>query len=88
MDAGVLARIDEMLTNPQAELPATADFRRASPGLSLTHCDDSDLGGEPAFREYPRFKLYLVDRTNHCWQLTQDLSRATGLVVTRNGVHA
>ena len=85
MSADELVRIDAMLANPQAELPATADFRRAFPGLSLTHCDDSDLGGEPAFREYPKFKLYLVDGTNHCWQITHDLSRATGLVVTRTG---
>jgi hypothetical protein len=88
MSADELVRIDAMLTASQAELPAMANSRRVFPRLSLTRCDESDLAGEQPFREYPQFKLYLVDGSNHCWQLTQDPSRATGVVVTRKEAHA
>ena len=83
MSADELVRIDEMLATQGAELPAPAHFRGILPGLSMTRCDESDLSGEQVFREYPQCKLYLVDGNNHCWQLTQDPTVATGIVVTR-----
>jgi hypothetical protein len=67
MSADELVRIEAMLATPEAVLPAMHDFRRAFPDLSLTRCDESDLAGEQPFREYPQFKLYLVDGNNHCW---------------------
>ena len=83
MSANELVRIDEMLATRGGDLPAMADFRRVLPGLSMTRCDESDVAGEQVFREYPLCKLYLVDGNNHCWQLTQDPTVATGIVVTR-----
>jgi len=76
-----LTRIDAALSRPEADTAALAGFRHDFPGLSLTRCDVSDLGVEPPFRQYPRFNLYLVDASDHCWRLTADPARATGVVV-------
>jgi hypothetical protein len=94
-----LARIDTWLAPAQAddgrdaggratqgavaEPPAPAEFRARFPGLTLTRCDVSDVGNEPPFREYPSFNLYLVDGADHCWKLTTEPARATGIVVAR-----
>lgn len=74
-----LARIDSLLVAPEGN--PLADFRSSFPGLSLTRCDATDMGGENAFREYARFNLYLVDGRDHCWHITDDPAAATGIVV-------
>lgn len=76
-----LARIDGLLASPPAAANPLADFRTRFPGLSLTRCDASDMSSEQAFREYPKFKLYLVDGRDHCWRITDDPAAATGIVV-------
>jgi hypothetical protein len=60
---------------------AVADLRRRFPALTVTRCDPSDLDLETPFHAGARFSLYLVDSTDHCWRLTSDAARATGLVV-------
>ncbi len=76
-----LAEIDTLL-NTQAE-PArlVAALRKGFPGLTVTQCDPSDLDLETPFRIWPRFSLFLVDNTDHCWRLTSDAARASGLVI-------
>jgi hypothetical protein len=76
-----IAKLEELLAPPDADGVALAGFRRDFPGLSLTRCDDSDVGVEEPFRRYPRFNVYLVDAADHCAHFTTDQSRATGLVV-------
>lgn len=63
-----------------------SEVRRRFPGLSLTRCDPSDIGVEPAFRSFPKFDLHLVDGRDHCWQLTADPACATGIVLVMNKV--
>lgn len=62
-------------------LDAPGEFRRRFPGLSFTRCDAADLSEEPLFRRYARFDLYLVDGRSHCWRITSDPARATGVVI-------
>ena len=75
-----LARIEQLLADPASPSPL-ASFRQDFPGLSLTRCDDSDMGGETPYREFSKFNLYLVDGRDHCWHITGDSSAATGIVV-------
>ena len=75
------ARVDALLSSAEAGAQALGELRSELPGVPVTRCDVSDLGVEEPFRRYPRFHLYLVDGTDHCWRITQDPSRATGLVV-------
>jgi hypothetical protein len=76
-----LARLDDLLVAPPALGNPLAEFRSNFPGLSLTRCDAGDMSSEPVFREYPQFKLYLVDGRDHCWHITNDPAAATGIVV-------
>ena len=76
-----LARLDDLLVAPPAQGNPLAEFRHRFPGLSLTRCDAGDMSSEPVFREYPKFKLYLVDGRDHCWHITNDPAAATGVVV-------
>lgn len=65
-----------------------AEVRNRFPGFSVTRCDPSDIGVEPAFRSYPKFDLHLVDGRDHCWQLTADPACATGIVLVMKKVPA
>lgn len=76
-----MVKIEAALGSADANAHAVAVLRSELPGLSLTRCDLSDLGVEPPFRQFPRFSLYLVDASDHCWRITDDPARATGLVV-------
>lgn len=80
-----LALIDGLLSPPDADNGAVADLRSRLPALSFTRCDASDVDADEPFRSYPRFHLYLVDGASHCWQITSDPDRATGLLVARTG---
>ena len=88
LSADQLAEIETLLTAPNADAGAFADLRRRLPGISLTRCDASDMGVEPVFRQHGRFSLYLVDGADHCWRLTGDAARATGIVVVEHKVTA
>lgn len=81
LTADSMARIDAALSPPDADSRAFIALRQTLPHLSLTRCDPSDVDADEPFRQYPRFNLYLVDGTDHCWRLTADPSRATGLVI-------
>lgn len=76
-----LARIDALLAAAGTGGNPLPDFRQNFPGVSLTRCDASDMSGEAAYREYPKYKLYLVDGRDHCWRITDDFSTATGIVL-------
>jgi hypothetical protein len=77
------AAIDQMLA-AGANAAGLADFRQRFPGLSLTRCDAADVDTETPFREYPGLSLFLVDAHDHCWRITSDPARATGIVVARH----
>jgi hypothetical protein len=84
LSAGDLNEIEALLAGHGAGHRVLADLRRRFPDLSLTRCDAADLDAEPPFRAHQRFDLYLVDGTDHCWRLTADSSRATGIVVVEH----
>jgi hypothetical protein len=79
-----LTRLDALLGGADAEVGVLAAVRQQFPGLSLTRCDASDIDHEQPFRAYPRFSVYLVDGSNHCWAITGDATHATGLVVVHH----
>lgn len=81
LNATAMEWITAALAPREADAGVLAGFRRNFPGLSLTRCDLSDMGMEEPFRQYPRFNVYLVDASDHCWRFTSDPARATGLVV-------
>lgn len=84
--AAELAEIETLLGAPNDPGQAVAGLRRRFPKLTITQCDPSDVDLETPFREWPRFSIYLVNSTNHCWRLTSDASSATGLVIVAHRV--
>ena len=56
-------------------------------GLTITGCLESDLAEEP-YREEPSYLLYLVDSHDHCWKMTREPERATGIVIAEREEYA
>lgn len=83
--ADELLVIDEVLSAPGADARVVAQLRSRFPHLSWTRCDASDVTEEP-FRTYSRFDVHLVDRSDHCVQITADPARATGIVLADRNV--
>lgn len=84
--ADELLEIDRMLSDPGVGASVLAQLRGRFPHLSWTKCDAADLTEEP-FRSYPRFEVHLVDRSDHCLQITADPMRASGIVVASKGMN-
>ena len=80
-----LLEIDGVLSAPDADARVFAQLRSRFPHLSWTKCDASDVPETP-FRTYLHFDVHLVDRSDHCVQITADPACATGIVLAnRNG---
>ena len=58
-----------------------AGVRHRFPSLTITRCDASDVDTETPVLTVDRFSVFLVDGSDHCWRLTTDAARATGLVL-------
>jgi hypothetical protein len=80
-----LMEIDRALSAPDADARVVAEMRQRFPHLSWTKCDASDVTETP-FRSYGRFDIHLVDRTDHCVQITADPTRASGIIVAARNV--
>lgn len=66
----------------QLEAPRMeTELRGRYPDLHFTFCMDDDVVAAVPVKEHATFNLYLVDSSNHCLALTQDMQLATGLVV-------
>ena len=79
-----LSDIEKILAGPGTAGDAFAEVRRCFPHLVLTRCDASDVTEAP-FRSYPAFDLHLLDASDHCARVTDDLALATGLILARRG---
>jgi|GEM_PF-343122 len=84
LSAEDLTKLDALLGGADAHVGTLSLVRQQFPGLSLTQCDASDIDQEQPFRIYPRFNVYLVDRSDHCWAITGNPAQATGLVVAHH----
>ncbi|WP_213770917.1 hypothetical protein [Bradyrhizobium sp. dw_78] len=80
LGADELMEIDRVLSASDADARVLAQLRQRFPHLSWTKCDAADLTETP-FRSYQRFEIHLVDRTDHCVQITADPARAGGIVL-------
>jgi hypothetical protein len=85
LSADELMEIDRVLSAPDVDACVVAEMRQRFPHLSWTKCDASDVTETP-FRSYDRFDVHLVDRTDHCVQITTDPMRASGIVVARRSM--
>lgn len=79
--------IDEVIR--QAERHALdeallANLRGSHPGVHFTGCMDDDIqGNAKPVAARPGFNLYLVNSSQHCSVLTNDLASASGIVLAQ-----
>lgn len=73
-----IARVVELAGLSEATLQR---LRSAFPGMHFTHCHDDDVVGVEPAAQLERANVYLVDGRSHCLALTDDLQRATGVVL-------
>jgi hypothetical protein len=78
-----VARLATLIVASDGGPQLAGEFRREFPGRSFTHCEQSDMGVEAPYAQYPRVDLYFVDGRDHCWQITGDPALATGVVLAR-----
>ncbi|XUM22333.1 hypothetical protein ACRAVF_01610 [Bradyrhizobium oligotrophicum S58] len=77
-----LNEIEQVLNQADAGSAAFGELRRRFPKLALTRCDASDVTEAP-FRSYPAYDLHLLDASDHCALVTDDPTKATGLILAR-----
>jgi hypothetical protein len=76
-----LVTIETLLAASDGASAGVQAVRQLFPRLPVTRCDPSDVDMETPFRDWPHLSLFLVDGADHCWRLTADPARATGLLV-------
>lgn len=80
MSAEDWAAIDRLLSAPDADAAILTLLRTSFAHLSWTRCDAADVIETP-FRSYRRFDVHLLDSVDHCWHITDDPTRATGIIL-------
>jgi hypothetical protein len=75
------AEMEALLAGSGAGVSMVAAFRQRFPGLTLTRCAASDVDHDVPYRRYADVDLHLVDSSDHCWRMTDDPGRATGIVL-------
>jgi hypothetical protein len=79
-----LTEIEKVLGAVETDANPVAELRQRFPQLSWIRCDASDMV-EPPYRAGARFDIHLLDRSDHCVQVTADLARATGIILADRG---
>ena len=76
-----LANIGEWISGQPMSDGIDRQLRQRFPQLHFTYCMDDDVIAAAPVYEHAAFNLYLVDSSDHCFRLTQDMAAANGLVV-------
>lgn len=80
LDENELIELEQVITAAEGRASLLPELRRRFPHLALVRCDASDVT-EPPFRSFPHFDLHLLDRSDHCVQITADPLLAIGIVL-------
>ncbi len=65
---------------PQGENPVPA-VRSRFPDLSVSRCPDEDMRDEMPFLRKGNYDVFLVDTSNHCWRIVDELATASGVIL-------
>lgn len=71
--------IDQLMTAGQALVP---ELKRRFPGVMFVRCSARDMAESP-YRTHERYRLYLLDRSDHCIRVTNEPGRADGIIVAQ-----
>lgn len=84
LDENELIELEQMITAADGRANLFTELRRRFPHLTLVRCDASDVTESP-FRSFPHYDLHLIDRSEHCVQITADPLLAIGIVLAARG---
>ncbi len=76
----ILAEADERLAGGTRIDDVARAAKEANPGLTITATLTSTMADDP-YKEGVRAALYLVDASQHCWVITAEPEKATGIVI-------
>ena len=76
-----LSGLERLLLAAEAGASPLPQIRAGLPGLTVTRCDAEDMRGESPYRRSGAYDLFLVDTSNHCWRIIDDLQAASGVVI-------
>lgn len=65
---------------PQGENPLPA-VRSRFPDISVSRCSDEDMRDEIPFLRTGSYEVFLVDTSNHCWRIVDELAAASGVIL-------
>jgi hypothetical protein len=60
--------------------PLLPDLRKLFPDITFVRCSAQDMDGTP-YRTSNKYRLYLLDRSEFCIRLTDQLEHADGVIV-------
>jgi hypothetical protein len=80
-----LSEIEQALASSDAAPQAYSELRQKFPHLTWVRCDASDVTETP-YRSFGLFDLHLLDSADHCAAITDDPTRATGIVLAKRAV--
>lgn len=60
--------------------PLVPGLRNMFPDITFVRCSAQDMDGTP-FRSNEKYQLYLIDRSEACIKLTDNLGSADGVIV-------
>lgn len=83
LETSDIALLEELLLATEGGPDLVPQLRASLPGMVVTSCDEEDVDDAVPFRSHPLVRVHLVDGSNHCWSLTTEPSRATGLLLAR-----
>lgn len=74
-------QLESLLLRLETGANPVARVREELPGIAVSRCDADDMRGETAYRRSGGYQLFLVDTSNHCWRIVDDLQSANGVVI-------
>lgn len=73
--------VDQLLASGT---PLVPELKRRFPGLMFVRCEARDMAENP-YRSHDRYRLYLLDRSDHCIRVTHTPERADGVIIAELG---
>lgn len=84
IQAETVESIKTLLCEKGVDEASVSQLRELWPKIHFTYCSEDDIHSGKPVQEAEQFSLYLVDSTDHCLCLTNDLDTATGLVIAEH----
>ncbi len=77
----IVDQIAKFVAQQQVNEATLIQLRQTYPSIHFTYCSDDDIHSARPVVEHAEFNIYLVNTSEHCFTLTPDFAKATGIVL-------